>query len=81
MATVKIENRRACVHHIGPDITLAPKVNEVDAEAWAKVRELPVVVSHLQKRNLIEVDVGALSKNKLAEGGTEDTSFKSRGRK
>jgi hypothetical protein len=53
---MKIENTKARMHHLGADITLAPGMNEVDADAWAKVKDLPAVKGHIKAGDLVIVD-------------------------
>jgi SepF-like predicted cell division protein (DUF552 family) len=53
---MKIENTKARMHHVGPKITLAPGVNEVDAEEWAKVKDLPAVKGHIKAGDIVVVD-------------------------
>jgi hypothetical protein len=60
MATVRIENTEARLHHIGKDITLTPGDNDVSAPAWAEARKNRIVQLHIEARHFIEKDVKAL---------------------
>ena len=73
-----VKNNEARIHTIGApkggtEIRLMPGANEVDADAWATAKTLPVIQAHLRAKTLEEV--GASGKTAHPTPGPSESLF------